>query len=338
MTPKLSIGVPIYNVEQYLRKCVDSLLNQDLSSSDYEIILVDDGATDSCPAICDEYAAKYDNIRVVHQKNAGLSAARNSMIPLAQGRYIMFVDSDDFLEPNVLGELVRTMDKKQLDILRFNYQNVRAADGVQCKVYGVKYEVFEPFKNFRPYVDYGEDVLSGEVFLNKKLGYACYAWQFIMRTELVQRDGNMFKPGIYFEDTEWTPRVMIQAKRVSSTSLVVYNYFWRVGSISLSVAPEKKRKVIEDKIKLLYGFKEQRKLVSNPQWFVWLTSVMTMSILGLLTELSVMERKPYIDEIKSIGVFPLTTYRANRNSKIKIRLANISPYIYCRVMSLLRKR
>lgn len=305
---------------------MDSLLAQDLSSSDYEIILVDDGATDSCPAICDEYAAKYDNIRVIHQKNAGLSAARNSMIPLARGEYIMFVDSDDYVEPNVLGELVRTMDDKQLDILRFNYQNVNE-----------QYEIFQPFKNFRPYVDYGEVVLTGEHFLNEKFGYACYAWQFIMRTELVQRKGNLFKPGIYFEDTEWTPRVMIQANRVASTPLVVYNYFWRVGSISLSVAPEKKRKVIEDKIKLLYGFKEQRKLVSNPQWFTWLTSVMTMSILGLLIELSSVERKPYIDEIKSLGIFPLTTYRANRNSKIKIRMANISPTLYCKLMHLIHK-
>ena len=186
-------------------------------------------------------------------------------------------------------------------------------------------------------MDYGEEVLLGEQFLNEKLGYACYAWQFVMRTELVQRDGNLFKPGIYFEDTEWTPRVMIQAERVSSTPLVVYNYFWRVGSISLSVAPEKKRKVIEDKIKLLYGFQEQRKLVSNPQWFIWLTSVTTMSILGLLSELTASERKPYIEEIRSLGIFPLTTHRANRNSKIKIRVANISPKLYCYLMHLIHK-
>ena len=325
-TMKLSIGVPVYNVEQYLRKCVDSLLEQDLSSSEYEIILVDDGSTDNCPQICEEYTAKYENVSVIHQHNAGLSAARNSMIPVAKGKYIMFVDSDDYLQTNVLGHLLQTIEEKQLDILRFNYQNVNE-----------QYEIFQPFKNFRPYVDYGEDVLSGEEFLNEKLGYACYAWQFIMRTELVQRLGNLFKPGIYFEDTEWTPRVMIQAQRVSSTPLLVYNYFWRVGSISLSVVPEKKRKVIEDKIKLLYGFRVQQKLVSNPQWFVWLTSVMTMSILGLLTEFSSTERKPYIEEIHSLGIFPLTTYRSNRKGRWKIRIANISPVLYCKLMHLIHR-
>ena len=86
---KLSIIVPIYNVAPYLRKCVDSLLAQDIT--DYEIILVDDGSPDECPQICDGYAEKYDNIRVVHQENAGLSAARNSGIKVATGDYIMYV-------------------------------------------------------------------------------------------------------------------------------------------------------------------------------------------------------------------------------------------------------
>ena len=96
---KLSIIVPIYNVALYLRKCVDSLLAQDIT--DYEIILVDDGSPDECPQTCNEYAEKYDNIKVVHQENAGLSAARNSGIAVAQGDYILFVDSDDYLQPNV---------------------------------------------------------------------------------------------------------------------------------------------------------------------------------------------------------------------------------------------
>ena len=92
---KLSIIVPIYGVEQYLRKCVDSLLNQDILSTEYEIILVEDGGHDKCPQICDDYAAAHDNIRVVHRKNGGLSAARNSGIEIARGEYIMFVDYVD---------------------------------------------------------------------------------------------------------------------------------------------------------------------------------------------------------------------------------------------------
>ena len=120
----LSIIVPIYKVEQYLSKCIESLLNQDLSPEDYEIILVDDGSPDRCGKICDEYAATFSNIRVVHRANGGLSAARNSGIETAQGQYIQFVDSDDYLEPEVLKTLVTKMETDNLDILRFNYQNV----------------------------------------------------------------------------------------------------------------------------------------------------------------------------------------------------------------------
>ena len=101
---KLSIIVPIYNVAPYLRKCMDSLLAQDIL--DYEIILVDDGSPDECPRICDAYAEKHSNIHVIHQENAGLSAARNTGVAKAQGDYIWFVDSDDYVEPNVLGVLM----------------------------------------------------------------------------------------------------------------------------------------------------------------------------------------------------------------------------------------
>ena len=138
---RLSIIVPVYGVEQYLRKCVDSLLNQDIPSSEYEIILVDDGGHDQCPQICDEYAAAHKNIRVVHRANGGLSAARNSGILDARGEYLCFVDSDDYWESNVLGKLMEQVEQEQLDVLRYNYRNVRVVDATN-----LEYEVFEPNK------------------------------------------------------------------------------------------------------------------------------------------------------------------------------------------------
>ena len=124
--PRLSFIVPVYNVAPYLRKCVDSLIAQDYD--DYEIILVDDGSTDECPQICDELAAAYENIRVIHQENAGLSAARNAGLKVAKGEYICFVDSDDYWEENVLGGLMEQVEREKLDVLRFDYQNVRVID------------------------------------------------------------------------------------------------------------------------------------------------------------------------------------------------------------------
>lgn len=321
---KLSIIVPIYGVKQYLRKCVDSLLNQDILSSEYEIILVDDGSPDKCPQICDDYAATRENIRVVHRKNGGLSAARNSGIEVAQGMYIMFVDSDDYLEPNVLGALMMRMKDDSLDVLRYNYQNVRENG-----------EVFVPFKTGKPYFDYSSEVVDGETFLNERLGYACYAWAFVLRRELL--DGCIFTPGIYFEDTDWTPRMLLKAKRTASTEMIVYNYLWREGSITLPDNAEKKKKVLEDKIKLLYGFQERRKLVKDQSWFIWQTAGTTMSILGILATYPNKTRKPYLQQLKALDIFPLSTYRAVGNNKYKIRLANISPSLYCKLMNMIHK-
>lgn len=333
----LSIGVPVYNVDKYLHKCVDSLLAQDLSATEYEIILVDDGSTDTCPKICDDYTEAHANVRVIHQSNAGLSAARNTSIKAARGTYLMFVDSDDYMEPNVLGFLVQTMEEKKLDVLRYNYQNVRENG-----------EVFVPFKTGKPYFDYSDDVLDGEAFLNERLGYACYAWAFILRRDLIidnntsnithqtfENKSCLFTEKIYFEDTDWTPRMLLKAKRVSSTNKMVYNYLWREGSITLPDNSAKKRKVLEDKIKLLYGFRERGRLVQDQSWFIWQTAGTTMSVLGILSTYPAKERKPYINQLKSLDLFPLSTYRSSGNVKRKIMLANFSPSLYCWMMSAL---
>ena len=97
--PQISVIVPVYKVEQYLKRCVDSILHQ--TFSDLEVILVDDGSPDNCPAMCDELAKADKRIRVIHKENGGLSSARNAGMKIAQGKYIGFVDSDDDVEPDM---------------------------------------------------------------------------------------------------------------------------------------------------------------------------------------------------------------------------------------------
>ncbi len=315
---KLSIIVPVYNVEAFLNKCVDSLLAQDLPEDDFEIILVDDGSTDSSGALCDTLAAEHGNIRVIHQQNRGLSGARNAGIPGASGDYVMFVDSDDFLCPNVLGTLVGLMESKALDILRFNYQNVNM-DGA----------VFEPNKYVKPFVDYSDEVCDGEMFLNERLGYACYAWQFLVKASILRKEGNGFKEGIYFEDVEWTPRILLQARRVASTDTLVYNYLFRTGSIARNKDAEKKRKAIRDKMTILEGFAALRPLVKDDRWFRGMSSQIALSIFDIVGRFFYPERKEYIRALKRQVAFPLSTYHATKSSRRKIWLANVSPYLVC---------
>ena len=117
--PYFSVILPVYNVESYLRECIETILVQDFE--DYEIILVDDGATDNCPAICDEYAEKYSNISVIHKKNGGLSSARNAGLDIAQGQYIWWVDSDDWIEEGALRKLWNASHQLMPDVVKFNY-------------------------------------------------------------------------------------------------------------------------------------------------------------------------------------------------------------------------
>ena len=317
---KLSIIVPVYNVEAFLTKCVDSMLAQDLPADDYEIIIVDDGSTDGSGALADALAAEHGNIRVIHQRNRGLSGARNAGIPIASGTYVMFVDSDDFLCPNVLGTLVGLMESKEVDILRFNYQNVNMEGAV-----------FEPNKYVKPFVDYSDVVCDGETFLNERLGYACYAWQFLVKASILQQEGNGFKEGVYFEDVEWTPRILLQARRVASTDTLVYNYLFRTGSIARNTDHEKKCKAIRDKMTILEGFAALRPQVKDDRWFRGMSSQIALSIFDIVGRFFYPERKEYIRALKRQVAFPLSTYHATKSSRRKILLANVSPYLVCRL-------
>ena len=316
MGVKLSIIVPMYKVEQYLCRCVDSLLTQDLSCEEYEIILVEDGSPDGCPAICDEYASTHANVKVVHRENGGLSAARNSGIEVAQGQYVQFVDSDDYLEPNVLKTLVDKMDAEHLDVLRFNYQNVNE-----------RYEVFEPNKISKPFVDYRDEACDGLTFLNERLGYGCYAWQFMLRWELLENC--VFKEGIYFEDMEWTPRLLLKASKVTSTSLMVYNYLMRQGSITQSVDEKKKRKVLDDRLSLIGSMKEQSEKVNDKRWFEGMIGQMAIGIISSASGDFWGRRKELLKQLKGVGIFPLSSYHATDLAARKICLANISPMLLC---------
>ena len=318
MALMLSIVVPVYNVEAFLKKCIDSLLDQDLQPDKYEIILVDDGSTDSCGSLCDTLAAGHENIRVIHQQNRGLSGARNTGIALASGKYIQFVDSDDYLCPNVLGPLVERMECQHLDILRFNYQNVNMAG-----------EVFEPNKSSKPFVDYSEEVCDGVHFLNERLGFACYAWQFIVKSSILRREGNGFKEGIYYEDVEWTPRILLQAKRVTSSETIVYNYLYRTGSIARNLDLEKKRKALKDKLSILDSLNIQRHQIQDDSWFRGMISQISVSILTIVGRFFYPERTEYIKALKQRAVFPLSTYHATESARKKVRLANLSPFLIC---------
>ncbi len=319
---KLSIIVPIYGVAKYLSKCVDSLLAQDIS--DYEIILVDDGSPDECPEICDQYAGRYSNIKVIHQENAGLSAARNAGLAIAQGEYIMYVDSDDYIQHNVLGELIAQIEEDQLDVLRFKYQNVNE-----------QYNVFNPYKSDPyQYDNYSKTVTDGITFLNERFGTACYAVIYMIRRELLK--DSLFTPGIYFEDADWTPRMLVKAKRVASTDKIVYNYLIRQGSITKAITREKKLKVLDDKIRLVASLQSQAEFIKrngySDVWFSKMISATIVSIFGLLSTTFYSTSRQYVKKLQDLRIFPIYA------SSFKAKLINLSPRIAIELLHLKNKK
>ena len=338
---KLSIIVPIYNVAPYLRKCVDSLLAQDIS--DYEIILVDDGSTDESGAIADEIVseamgngqwaidedtnsqspiANRPTLRVIHQENAGLSEARNAGTRIAQGEYVMYVDSDDYLEPNVLGALMEQVEREHLDVLRFDYQNVRQIETGE-------YETFQPYKSPHQ-VDRCHNIVDGETYLDERMGYACYACQFVINRELT----GTFTPGIHYEDTEWLPRMMLTAKRVNSTPIVVYNYLVRQGSITQAQGnKEKLRKNVNDFLFVIESLSKQMTKHPNCQWLQRMISSMAVGVLTHVAMAFYDERKEYICRLQDLKVFPLEIADQGKTYARRAWLINLlGAKMYCRVM------
>jgi glycosyltransferase involved in cell wall biosynthesis len=212
---KFSVIVPVYNVADYLSACVDSLLSQ--RCDDWELILVDDGSTDGiCPALCDELAAAHPElIRTIHQENGGLGAARNTGLEAAKGDYLLFVDSDDTLEPQTLERLNEEVEKTHADMYVFHYRYItdngeQPGEARQSAVTG------EPVS------------LETEPALLLDSPSACFR---LWKRELFA-DGSIRFPGrVWYEDLCTTPKALLRAKSIVQIPDSFYRYLLRPGSI-----------------------------------------------------------------------------------------------------------
>ncbi len=205
----ISVIVPVYKVEKYLPDCIKHLLIQ--TYKNLEIILVDDGSPDNCPSICDEYAEKDSRIKVIHQKNAGLSAARNAGLKIAAGDYIGFVDSDDYPQENMFEEL---------------YRSIRISDS-DLAVCGVK-----KFGNETKSEFYGEKCIGKSDFLKLLLSeeIKSYVWNKLYKKELFSN--LCFPEGELFEDMRIMHLIAEKAESLSLTDKTYYNYRIRDNSIT----------------------------------------------------------------------------------------------------------
>ena len=219
---KLSIIVPVYNVEQYVLRCVQSIYQQGLSEDEFEVILVNDGTQDDSFNRIESVIIEHSNIIIVEQSNQGLSAARNTGMLKASGDYFIFLDSDDLLVNNTLSQLLSFLEVNEVDMLVAGFVKMDNRD-------------IDSFNG-----NYGSEFLtdlksSYNMFLHDFNPYECYVWRTIYRKDFLNNNNIRFIPGLYFEDVPFTTECFLKAKKCAKTSLVFYVYRQRENSIVSTV-------------------------------------------------------------------------------------------------------
>ena len=210
--PLLSIIVPVYDVENYLQKCIDSILAQ--TFTDFELILVEDGSPDNCPALCDAAAAKDARIRVLHQKNGGLSAARNAGLDAARGAWIGFVDSDDYIAPEMYETLYKAVQSTGADLALCDYAEVDEA-GVPCQSMHVRLGK--------------KDFTGRELLKNATDSMIQPAWNKLYRRAVFAQ--LRYPEGKLNEDLFLIPKICLQIQKAVVVPKALYYYVQRGGSI-----------------------------------------------------------------------------------------------------------
>lgn len=211
---KLSFVVPVYNVEKYLKGCIDSLYRQGLSNDDFEVICVNDGSTDDSGKILDNYAQMYNNFIVINQENSGQSSARNAGMDMAKGEYIRFIDSDDYISDNVVGKLLDVAISYDLDML---YTTTMRTDREDC------------FKaSFQEYPAKVQ-VMDGKTFFYR-VSTPNGACEYFVKRQFLYDNSFKFIEGKYCEDGMFTLSLLCSAKRVAKCNVDFYRYVKRAGS------------------------------------------------------------------------------------------------------------
>lgn len=243
MDDLISVIMPVYNVENYLHQSIESVLQQD--HRNLELILIDDGSTDGSGIICDTYAAKDNRVRVIHQKNGGAASAKNTGLRIAGGTYLSFVDSDDFLEPNVFGYMLKTLREQNVDAVQFSFQDVYT-------------DRVEP-QQLTPAV-----MNEKEYLIRFPKDWTCpLLWNKLYKRSLF--DGVFFEEGHKIDDEYFTYQGFLNPCKVALDDKVIYNYRRRASSVMSSADTGEQRildcidSIVKRRAKVVERWPELRK-------------------------------------------------------------------------------
>lgn len=223
MSIKLSVIVPVYNVENYIRPCLESLFKQGLDDRDFEVIIVNDGTQDRSMEMIVDTISQHQNIIIINQKNQGLSIARNNGIAVARGEYILIIDSDDLLIENSLKLLLEKALETKVDLVVADYivMNDYEIEEKQCQILQRSESVFV-------------EKTGRQLFLEDLNPYHCYVWRTLYRNEFLVAQNLSFPPGIRYEDIPFTHECYLRANRCIRTNRFLNIYRRRPGSTTIA--------------------------------------------------------------------------------------------------------
>ena len=317
---RLSIIVPVYNVEQWLNRCLDSLYKQELSEDEFEVILVNDGSTDSSLSIAETFASHHSNVRIINRENGGLSAARNTGLEYAQGNYVWFVDSDDFIEPNSIKPILEYAEKNKLDMMCFLFQFIFEDGHTEQYIYRPKYK---------------NEIMTGEEFV-VKTGFVMSPWASLYRKQFLSDNSLRFKEGILHEDEEFSPRAQFLAQRIAHTDAIVYNYFQRTGSIMKSSRSELRVSSFLAICDSCYTFMKSRVNPESEAYEFFKRRLLFCFSQGL-SHLSQCKNRD-LKQFKSKPYYPLASLKnLTLRPKIKLFLINHFPKLYVKMLQIINK-
>ncbi len=335
---KVSIIVPVYNTkESYLRKCIESLINQTID--EIEIIIIDDGSREECAQICDEYGLKYKNVQVIHQKNQGQGMARSNGLNLASGEWIMFVDSDDWVENNICEKLL-VEAKSDVDIIMSSCNECYKNKIIPIIMFDGKEQVWEKEKERLELQLISKSILGSKSYKAKNL---MVEWAKLYRKSFLEKNRiNMIATMQYMEDFIFNLYCFEHARKIVYKNYFLYNYRQRINSVSTNSEINR----VEDYLKYLEAEKEFINLYNKPLIFQKAHEVRTISSIIAVINKNIftpkVEYKKGKEKIKellnkngkllyTVKLKYFTTYE-----KICIILLRREKYWLFRIMSLIR--
>lgn len=312
---KLSIIIPVYNTEKHLKKCFDSIVNQ--NNSEIEVIVVNDGSTDNSEVIIKEYTNKYKDVFTYYKKgNTGVADTRNFGIKKATGEYIMFLDSDDYIDKKLYDNIKKYIDE-DIELIKYKMQRVDENDKILEIVQGATFEKVTGEEGFNKL--YGTDVL---------LDSPCV---YVIKKDIFIRNNLKFKVGTEHEDFGLIPFVIVLAKSMVSTNFYGYYYVQSQGSLMRNENYQKTIKRVYDALGHYENAKEYSQKINvskltHDNIMIYYTNAVILKARDLKEE----ERKKYIEELKKRKVFKNIKAR-NLKQMIKKILLMIDMNLYLRL-------